>query len=169
MIGKFIGKSSRGFITGNTYNIESKIQNIRKGFYPFEKYMLCICIYDKNSESWCPYQSIEAVCKNWVFNQEDIGRENMWIKKSEYERLEKTEEATVKALGEAYQKLHLVQKELKHYKDLEEQGKISKVVRCVDCGVPHNKHTGCPKLNGLIPPPDFYCAFGRPRIAEELL
>ena len=34
------------------------------------------------------------------------------------------------------------------------------VVRCRDCAVPHNKYTGCPKLNGLITPPDFYCQFG---------
>ena len=34
------------------------------------------------------------------------------------------------------------------------------VVRCKDCAVPHNKYTGCPRLNGLIPPPDFYCADG---------
>lgn len=35
------------------------------------------------------------------------------------------------------------------------------VVRCRDCAVPHNKYTGCPKLNGLVTPPDFYCPFGR--------
>lgn len=35
-----------------------------------------------------------------------------------------------------------------------------KVVRCKDCAVPHNKYTGCPKLNGLVTPPDFYCQFG---------
>ncbi len=34
------------------------------------------------------------------------------------------------------------------------------VVRCKECAVPHNKWTGCPKLNGLVPPPDFYCAYG---------
>lgn len=34
------------------------------------------------------------------------------------------------------------------------------VVRCKDCDVPHNKWLGCPNLNGLIPPPDFYCARG---------
>ena len=34
------------------------------------------------------------------------------------------------------------------------------VVRCKDCAIPHNKWTGCPKLNGLIPPPDFYCGYG---------
>lgn len=37
---------------------------------------------------------------------------------------------------------------------------VVKVVRCKDCAVPHNKWTGCPKLNGLIPPPDFYCSYG---------
>ena len=37
---------------------------------------------------------------------------------------------------------------------------VVEVVRCRDCAVPHNKWTGCPKLNGLIPPPDFYCAYG---------
>ena len=37
---------------------------------------------------------------------------------------------------------------------------VVEVVRCEDCDVPHNKWTGCPKLNGLIPPPDFYCAYG---------
>ena len=34
------------------------------------------------------------------------------------------------------------------------------VVRCRDCAVPHNKYTGCPELNGLATPPDFYCPFG---------
>jgi hypothetical protein len=37
------------------------------------------------------------------------------------------------------------------------------VVRCKKCAVPHNKWTGCPKLNGLVPPPDFYCAYGERR------
>ena len=35
------------------------------------------------------------------------------------------------------------------------------VVRCKDCVVPHNKYTGCPELNGLVTPPDFYCLFGK--------
>ena len=34
------------------------------------------------------------------------------------------------------------------------------VVRCKDCAVPHNKYTGCPELNGLVTPPNFYCPFG---------
>lgn len=37
---------------------------------------------------------------------------------------------------------------------------VVEVVRCKDCSIPHNKWTGCPKLNGLVPPPDFYCAYG---------
>lgn len=40
------------------------------------------------------------------------------------------------------------------------------VVRCKACAVPHNKWTGCPKLNGLVPPPDFYCAYGERREGE---
>jgi len=34
------------------------------------------------------------------------------------------------------------------------------LVRCRECAVPHNRWTGCPKLGGLVPPDDFYCAFG---------
>ena len=42
---------------------------------------------------------------------------------------------------------------------------IVEVVRCKDCNIPHNKWTGCPHLNGLIPPPNFFCAFGERRKA----
>ena len=35
------------------------------------------------------------------------------------------------------------------------------VVRCRDCAVPYNKYTWCPKLNGLVTTPDFYCPFGK--------
>ncbi len=37
------------------------------------------------------------------------------------------------------------------------------VVRCKDCAAPHNRWTGCPNLNGLIPPDDFFCARGERR------
>ena len=37
---------------------------------------------------------------------------------------------------------------------------VVEVVRCKDCAVPHNQRTGCPKLNGLVTPPDFYCSYG---------
>ena len=43
---------------------------------------------------------------------------------------------------------------------------VVEVVRCSDCAVPHNKWTGCPNLNGLIPPPDFYCARGERKEKE---
>ena len=41
------------------------------------------------------------------------------------------------------------------------------VVRCKDCAVPHNQWTGCPKLNGLVTPPDFYCSYGERRKEDE--
>lgn len=34
------------------------------------------------------------------------------------------------------------------------------VVRCRDCAIPHNRFTGCPKLNGLIPPENHFCSYG---------
>lgn len=40
------------------------------------------------------------------------------------------------------------------------------VVRCKDCAVPHNKYTGCPELNGLVTPPDFFCPFGEQKKGE---
>lgn len=40
---------------------------------------------------------------------------------------------------------------------------VVEVVRCKDCAVPHNRWTGCPKLNGLVAPPDFYCSYGERR------
>lgn len=44
---------------------------------------------------------------------------------------------------------------------------VVEVVRCKDCDVPHNRWTGCPNLNGLIPPPDFNCARGERRKGGE--
>lgn len=41
------------------------------------------------------------------------------------------------------------------------------VVRCMDCAVPHNKYTGCPNLNGLVTPHDFYCPFGERKDGDE--
>ena len=40
---------------------------------------------------------------------------------------------------------------------------VIQVVRCKDCAIPHNRWTGCPKLNGLVTPPDFYCSYGERR------
>ena len=44
---------------------------------------------------------------------------------------------------------------------------VVEVVRCKDCDVPHNKWIGCRYLNGLIPPPDFYCACGKRKNDKE--
>lgn len=41
------------------------------------------------------------------------------------------------------------------------------IIRCRDCNVPHNKWTGCPKLNGLVTPPDFYCALAEPKTKDN--
>ena len=41
-----------------------------------------------------------------------------------------------------------------------EKAETVEVVRCKDCDIPHNKWTGCPRLNGLIPPPNHFCACG---------
>ena len=37
---------------------------------------------------------------------------------------------------------------------------VVEVVRCKDCTIPHNKWLGCPKMNGLIPPPNHFCSYG---------
>ena len=44
---------------------------------------------------------------------------------------------------------------------------VTPVVRCRDCAVPHNKYTGCPMLNGLVTPPDFYCPFGERKDGDD--
>lgn len=47
-----------------------------------------------------------------------------------------------------------------HVREKAENELLSKtIIRCKDCKVPHNKYTGCPKLNGLVTFPDFYCGF----------
>lgn len=68
MKGKFIGKSSMGFQNGVTYDIRSDIKMVRKGGSTFGADVLCICIYDMKSSSWCPYSSLEALLQNWSFN-----------------------------------------------------------------------------------------------------
>ncbi len=37
------------------------------------------------------------------------------------------------------------------------------VVRCKDCAVPHNRWTGCPKMNGTVMPPEGFCSYGERR------
>ena len=38
---------------------------------------------------------------------------------------------------------------------------VVEVVRCKDCEIPHNRFTGCPNLNGLIPPENHFCSYGK--------
>lgn len=67
MKAKFIGKSSMGFVTGNVYDIKSKLQVFQKQGPSFRRLVTYICIYDNNSIAWCPYQSLEAIMQNWKF------------------------------------------------------------------------------------------------------
>lgn len=50
--------------------------------------------------------------------------------------------------------------DVKDWLDEQPTADAVEVIRCKDCAVPHNSWTGCPNLNGLIPPADFYCARG---------
>ena len=52
---------------------------------------------------------------------------------------------------------------VKHGQWISTNADVVDVVRCKDCAVPHNRWTGCPKLNGLVTPPDFYCSYGERR------
>jgi hypothetical protein len=55
---------------------------------------------------------------------------------------------------------HIENYRLGECKDFKDVNEYVKIVRCVECTVPHNKWTGCPNLNGLVPPPGHYCGFG---------
>ena len=50
--------------------------------------------------------------------------------------------------------------------ECQEGDDMVQVVRCKDCAVPHNKWTGCPKMNGTIMPPDGFCSYGERRKPE---
>lgn len=49
-----------GFITGHTYDLRSEIKIV------YSK--TCICLFDKHSNAWCPYDSVESMLKNWKFD-----------------------------------------------------------------------------------------------------
>ena len=55
----------------------------------------------------------------------------------------------------------------KRCNEFKDRSRFVEVVRCRDCAVPHNKWTGCPNLNGLIPPPEHFCARGERRNDHE--
>ena len=52
---------------------------------------------------------------------------------------------------------------LKSHIDAIPAANVVEVVQCNNCVIPHNRWTGCPKLNGLVTPPDFYCSYGERR------
>ncbi len=43
---------------------------------------------------------------------------------------------------------------------------VVEVVRCKDCAIPHNKFLGCPYLNGLVPPENHFCSYGKRKEAQ---
>lgn len=65
MRGRFVGTDgSMGFRNGKIYDINTTIQPIKvKGVNK-----QCIVVMDRSSAAWCPYESLEAVMKNWEFN-----------------------------------------------------------------------------------------------------
>ena len=64
MKGRFIGANgSMGFKNGKIYEINTTIQPVRVG----RENRQCIVVMDRESAAWCPYESLEAVMKNWTF------------------------------------------------------------------------------------------------------
>lgn len=58
-------------------------------------------------------------------------------------------------------------KSSKSFVETAETADVIQVVRCKDCAIPHNRWTGCPKLNGLVTPPNFYCSYGERRKEDD--
>ena len=76
--------------------------------------------------------------------------------------IEKIENLLVRGIdecGDAIVSLRDVRRAIAQAKNAD----VVEVVRCKDCVVPHNQWTGCPKLNGLVTPPGFYCSYGERR------
>lgn len=62
MEAKYVGENgSMGFRTGVTYNISTENKIIKRNRVPVS----CICVFDVKSGKWCPYESLEAVMRNW--------------------------------------------------------------------------------------------------------
>lgn len=67
MKARFTGRDSMGFKHGKTYNVQTKMNILQRG-NPLTgeiDYVNCICLYDKESPAWCPYESVEAMLRNW--------------------------------------------------------------------------------------------------------
>ena len=62
MDAKYVGENgSMGFRTGVTYNIKTESKIIKRNRQPVSS----ICVFDTKSGNWCPYESLEAVMRNW--------------------------------------------------------------------------------------------------------
>ena len=44
---------------------------------------------------------------------------------------------------------------------------VRPIVRCRDCKTPHDRFTGCPRLRGLVTPPEFFCPWGEQKRKTE--
>jgi len=65
MLGKFIGTTSMGFVTGQMYQVKCVkrlYHDRREG-----KQKMGLFLFDLNSEAWCPYESMDAILRNWRF------------------------------------------------------------------------------------------------------
>ena len=67
MKARFTGKDSMGFKHGKVYDIYTKVNMIQRRM-PVTgeiEYLDCNCLYDKESPAWCPYETTEAMLRNW--------------------------------------------------------------------------------------------------------
>lgn len=70
---KFIGRKSCGFEPGNIYELKTTCRDIHVRFSTAGKTkpLSCLCVYDKHSNAWCPYTSLEQFLKNWELIRKD--------------------------------------------------------------------------------------------------
>lgn len=67
MKARFTGKDYMGFKHGKVYNVYTKMNMIQRRMPVTgeSEYLNCICLYDKESPAWCPYETTEAMLRNW--------------------------------------------------------------------------------------------------------
>ena len=70
MKAKYIGSNSTDFINGKEYELDSEIGEIRIGG-AMGSLIPCITLYDKNSTSYCSYESFEDLLKDWFLIQDE--------------------------------------------------------------------------------------------------
>lgn len=70
MKARFTGKDYMSFVHGRIYDIRTECNTIKKrvgstGFFGHNEVKECLCVYDNNSSSWCPYSRLETMLQNW--------------------------------------------------------------------------------------------------------